>query len=197
VRCPSEKGCAEQRKKEKDSVYSIRDGENKIKKPGAQTKKGPAMGLEPYGTRTHVGMSKGLDLHSKEQESTSHQAALVVGGINLINTRTWATCNEATRRNTEIRENAQRHGCNSESERRSRRVADINNGQNKEQAKGGSRERAERERTQGRGKGNIGGGCPRTNHMGGAEIGTPRADMAQTAGDSRVAHRKCAADINK
>jgi hypothetical protein len=34
-----------------------------------------------------VGMSKGLDLHSKERESTSHQAALVIGGINLINTR--------------------------------------------------------------------------------------------------------------
>jgi hypothetical protein len=39
------------------------------------------------------------------------------------------------------RENAQRHGCNSESKiRRSRRVADINNGQNKEQqAKEGER----------------------------------------------------------
>jgi hypothetical protein len=35
-----------------------------------------------------------------------------------------------------------RHGCNSESKRRSRRVADIKNGQNKEQAK--------KERTQGR-----------------------------------------------
>ena len=46
VRCPSEKDCAEQRKK--DSVYPIGDGEKEIKiKPGAQTKKGPTMGLEP------------------------------------------------------------------------------------------------------------------------------------------------------
>jgi hypothetical protein len=36
--------------------------------------------------RTHVGMSKGLDLAIKEQEGTSHQAALVIGGIHVINT---------------------------------------------------------------------------------------------------------------
>ena len=36
------------RAKEKDSVYPIGDGEKEIKiKPGAQTKKGPTMGLEP------------------------------------------------------------------------------------------------------------------------------------------------------
>jgi hypothetical protein len=34
-------------------------------------------------------------------------------------------------------------------------------------------------------RGNI-RGCPRTIHIGNAEIGTPRADMAQTARDSRV-----------
>jgi hypothetical protein len=45
------------RAKKKDSVYPIGDG-NKIKKPGARTKKGAH-----NGTRTHVGMSKRLDLH--------------------------------------------------------------------------------------------------------------------------------------
>jgi hypothetical protein len=83
VRCPSEKDCAEQRKKY--SVYPIRDGEKVIKKARSSDKKGAH-----DGTRTNVGMSKRLDLHSKEQESTSHQAALVIGGINLINTRTCA-----------------------------------------------------------------------------------------------------------
>jgi hypothetical protein len=33
-------------------------------------------------------MIKRLDLINKEQEGTSHQAALVVGGIHIINTRT-------------------------------------------------------------------------------------------------------------
>jgi hypothetical protein len=40
-------------------------------------------------------MSERLGLHRKGQESTSHQATLVIGGINLINTRIWATCKEA------------------------------------------------------------------------------------------------------
>jgi hypothetical protein len=31
-------------------------------------------------------MSKRLDLAIKEQEGTSHQATLVIGGINVINT---------------------------------------------------------------------------------------------------------------
>jgi hypothetical protein len=35
------------------------------------------------GTRTHVGMSKRLDLAIKGEEGTSHQAALVIGGIML------------------------------------------------------------------------------------------------------------------
>jgi hypothetical protein len=35
------------------------------------------------------------------------------------------------------------------------------------------------------------GGFPRTNRMVNAEIGTPRADMAQTARDSRVAPQMC------
>jgi hypothetical protein len=76
------------------------------------------------------------------------------------------------------RENAQRHGCNSESERRSRRVADINNGQNKGQAKG--------ERTQGRGKGNIGGVLTDKPH-GECKDWHPTGRSAQTARDSRVA----------
>jgi hypothetical protein len=33
-------------------------------------------------------MSKGLDLITKEQGGTSHQATLVIGGINFINTGT-------------------------------------------------------------------------------------------------------------
>jgi hypothetical protein len=41
------------RAKTKYSVYPIGDGEKKRKKTGAQTKKGPTMGLEP----TWVGMS--------------------------------------------------------------------------------------------------------------------------------------------
>jgi hypothetical protein len=40
------------------------------------------------GIRTHVGMSKRLDLVIKEQEGTSHQATLVIGGINFVNTGT-------------------------------------------------------------------------------------------------------------
>jgi hypothetical protein len=40
------------------------------------------------GTRTHVGMSKRLDLIIKDQEGTSHQATHVIGGINVINTGT-------------------------------------------------------------------------------------------------------------
>jgi hypothetical protein len=54
---------------------------NKITKPGARTKKGAH-----NGTRTHVGMSKRLDLRIRTG-STSHQAALVIGDISLINTR--------------------------------------------------------------------------------------------------------------
>jgi hypothetical protein len=42
-------------------------------------------------------MSRRLDLHSKEQKSRSHQAALVIWGIKLINTRIWATYKEAKR----------------------------------------------------------------------------------------------------
>jgi hypothetical protein len=87
VRCPSEKIA---QSKDFFSVYPIGDGEKKRKKARSTDKKGAH-----DGTRNHVGMSKRLDLHSKEQESTGHQAALVIGGINLINTRTWATCKEA------------------------------------------------------------------------------------------------------
>jgi hypothetical protein len=76
------------RAKKKDSVYPIGDGENKIIKGRSSDKKGAH-----DGTRTHVGMSERLDLHSKKQGSTSHQVTLVIGdsisdrGINLINTR--------------------------------------------------------------------------------------------------------------
>jgi hypothetical protein len=59
------------RAKKKDSVYPIGDGENKIKKARSPDKKrGPRCDSD---TRTHVGMSERLDLHSKEQESTRHQ----------------------------------------------------------------------------------------------------------------------------
>jgi hypothetical protein len=114
------------RAKKKYSVYPIGDGEKKRKKARSSDKKGAH-----DGTRTHVGMSKRLDLHSKEQESTSHQAALVIGGINLINTRTYIGNMQGGETRRSERENAQRHGCNSESERRSRRVAgiSISNGQ--------------------------------------------------------------------
>jgi hypothetical protein len=46
------------------------------------------------GTRTHVGMSKRLDLVIKGQEGTSHQAALMTGGTYVINTGNmiWAIC---------------------------------------------------------------------------------------------------------
>jgi hypothetical protein len=64
----------------KDPVHPIGDG-NKITKPGARTKKGAH-----NGTRTHVGMTKRLDLRIRTG-STSHQAALVIGDISLINTR--------------------------------------------------------------------------------------------------------------
>jgi hypothetical protein len=60
----------------------------------------------------------------------------VIGGINLINKHQDMGNMQGGETRRLERENAQRHGCNSESERRSRRVADINNGQNKEQAKG-------------------------------------------------------------
>jgi hypothetical protein len=86
VRCSSEKDCAEQRKK----IPYIRSETEKKEEARSSDKKGPR-----DGTQTHVGMSKRLDLHSKEQESTDHQAALVIGGIDLINTRIWATCKEA------------------------------------------------------------------------------------------------------
>jgi hypothetical protein len=80
VRCPSAENCAEQRKK----IPYIRSETEKMEKPEVWPKKGPHDGTR---TRTHVGMSKGLDLRNKGQESTSHQAALVTGRINLIYTR--------------------------------------------------------------------------------------------------------------
>jgi hypothetical protein len=70
------------RRARKKIPYIRSETEKKKSQAGAQTKKG-ARG----GTRAHVCMSEGLDLHRKGQESTSHQAALVIGGINLINTR--------------------------------------------------------------------------------------------------------------
>jgi hypothetical protein len=48
----------------------------------AVQKRGPAMGLGP----TCVGMSKRLHLVIEEKGGTSHQAALVIGGIEVINT---------------------------------------------------------------------------------------------------------------
>jgi hypothetical protein len=56
-----------------------------------------------------MGMSKRLDLINNEQEGTSHQAALVIGGISAINTRAgYRTGNiqdtrYKERRNAEIR----------------------------------------------------------------------------------------------
>jgi hypothetical protein len=74
----------EQRER-KDSVYPIGEGEKQ--KAKKMSKKKGLQGAHD-GTRTHVGMSKRLDLVIKEQEGTSHQATLVIGGITFINTGT-------------------------------------------------------------------------------------------------------------
>jgi hypothetical protein len=50
-------------------VYPIGDGEKEKKKTRSSDKKGARDGI-----RTHVGMGKGFNLHSKEQESTNHQS---------------------------------------------------------------------------------------------------------------------------
>jgi hypothetical protein len=55
------------------------------------------------GTRTHVGMSKRLDLHSKEQEITSHQAALVMHRGHKSYKHQPGHGQHARRRNTEMR----------------------------------------------------------------------------------------------
>ena len=57
------------RAKKKDSVHPIGDGENGKARSSAK-KKGAHDGTR---TRTHVGMSKRLDLRNKGQEGTSHQ----------------------------------------------------------------------------------------------------------------------------
>ena len=69
------------RAKKKDSVYPIGDG-NKTKKPGARTQKGAR-----NGTRTHVGMSKRLDLHIRTGKHEPSSCACDRGDISLINTR--------------------------------------------------------------------------------------------------------------
>jgi hypothetical protein len=57
------------RAKKTNTPYTRSETEKrKEKKARSPDKKGPH-----DATRTHVGMSKGLDLHSKEQESTSHR----------------------------------------------------------------------------------------------------------------------------
>jgi hypothetical protein len=64
-----------------DSVHPIGDG-NKITKPGARTKKGAH-----NGTRTHVGMSKRLDLRIRTGKHEPSSCACDRGHISLINTR--------------------------------------------------------------------------------------------------------------
>jgi hypothetical protein len=134
-------------------------------------------------------MSKRLDLHSKEQESTSHQATLLIGGIDLINTRIWANMQGGETRRSE-REKMPK-GAAATATARAKKAESKGGGHGHKQ-RAGQRTASQRreERTQGtgaRGKGNIGGRYPRTKDIGNAEVGTPRADMAQTARDSRVA----------
>jgi hypothetical protein len=81
VQAASAKDCAEQRKK--DSVYPRSETEQ-MKKPEALPKKGAH-----DGTRTHVGMSKRLDLQNKEQESTGHQAK--ISNKSYIATPGWSS----------------------------------------------------------------------------------------------------------
>jgi hypothetical protein len=69
---------------EKKKIPCIRSDRRRKKKSEIWPQKNGAHN----GTRTHMGMIKRLDLINKEQEGTSHQAALVVGGIHIINTRT-------------------------------------------------------------------------------------------------------------
>jgi hypothetical protein len=75
----------EEKKKKKKKKKTKKTTKTKKKKRARSLaqKKGPTMGLEP----TYVGMSKRLGLYNKEQESTSHQAALVTGRTGLIYTR--------------------------------------------------------------------------------------------------------------
>jgi hypothetical protein len=67
--------------REKKIPYIRSETEKSKKSEICPKRRGPRWDLNP-----HVGMSKGLDLVIKEQEGTSHQAALVIGGINVINT---------------------------------------------------------------------------------------------------------------
>jgi hypothetical protein len=80
------------------------------------------------------------------------------------------------------------------------RKAESEGGGHKQRAEHRTSQRREREQREHMGEAREiwgGGGCPRTNHMGNAEIGTPRADMAQTARDGRVAPQMRGVDIKK
>ena len=142
------------RAKKKDSVYPTGDGEKEIKKARSSDKKrGPRWDSNPRGYEREIG---------PEQERTGkHEPSSCAcdRGHKSYKHQDMGNMQHARRRNTEIRDNAQRHGCDSESERRSRRVTDVNNGQSKEQeqAKG---EREQREhRGEARGKGIFGQHC--------------------------------------
>jgi hypothetical protein len=71
----------EQRERTRTGLRISDRRREKSKKPEGSPKKG-ARG----GTWTHVGMSKGLHLVIEEKGGTSHQAALVIGGMEVINT---------------------------------------------------------------------------------------------------------------
>jgi hypothetical protein len=144
-------------------------------------------------------MSKRLDLHSKEQESTSHQAALVIDrGYKSYKHQNMGNMlldmqGGETRRSE--RENSQRHGCTSEAERK----AESEGGGHKQRAEQRTSQRREHRGAEAREI--LGGGAHEQNtYMGNAEAARHPTGGCDPNGEVpylAVSHRRCAADTQK